>query len=125
MDIGDILSNLSDSDMENLRAAAQELFGGERQGGEKNGGERDEKGENGGARNGQGSGMPDISELLGNAEVMSRLAGLMGAMNKKDEKSELINSLKPLLSEKRRKRADEAARIMKLIDILPMLKGDG
>ena len=125
MDIGDILSNLSDSDMENLRAAAQELFGGDGQGGEKSGGEREEKGENGGARNGQGSGMPDISSLLGNAELVSKLASLMGAMNKKDAKSELINSLKPLLNEKRRKRADEAARIMKLIDILPMLKGDG
>ena len=43
-------------------------------------------------------------------------------MNKKDHRSELLEALKPHLSERRRKRADEAMQMIKLLDILPLLQ---
>jgi hypothetical protein len=42
-------------------------------------------------------------------------------MNKTDSRTRLIEALKPLLSEKRRAKADEAMRMMKLFELLPML----
>ena len=75
------------------------------------------------------SGAPDISKLLDNAQMMAKLSSIMNAMNKKDDRTKLIEALKPLLSEKRRKKADEAMQILKLLDILPTLSnlmgGDG
>ena len=42
-------------------------------------------------------------------------------MNKQDNRAELIKALKPLLSEKRRKRADDAIQMLRLFEILPMM----
>lgn len=90
--------------MENLRAAADSLFSSD-EGGEKSGG------------------MPDFTDILGNARMIAKISSLMGAMNKSDDRTRLIEALKPLLSEKRRKRADEAMQMMKLFEILPALSG--
>lgn len=103
--INDILSSLTDEDMENLRAAADSLFSSD-EGGEKSGG-----------------GMPDFTDILGNARMIAKISSLMGTMNKSDDRTRLIEALKPLLSEKRRKRADEAMQMMKLFEILPALSG--
>ena len=65
--------------------------------------------------------MPDLSNILGNARLMSGIASIMGAMNKTDSRTRLIEALKPLLSENRRRKADEAMQMMKLFDLLPML----
>lgn len=105
--INDILSSLSDEDMENLRAAAENLFSSE---------EKMEKKESFGF-----GGMPDLSNILGNARLMSGIASIMGAMNKTDSRTRLIEALKPLLSENRRRKADEAMQMMKLFELLPML----
>lgn len=91
--------------MENLRAAADSLFSSD-EGSEKSGG-----------------GMPDFTDMLGNARLIAKISSLMGAMNKNDDRTRLIEALKPLLSEKRRKRADEAVQMMKLFEILPALSG--
>lgn len=110
--INDILSSLSDEDIENLKSAAAELFGSQPQESEAT-----------------PSGAPDISKLLDNAQMMAKLTSIMGAMNRPDSRTRLIEALKPLLSEKRRRRADEAMQIIKLLDILPTLTqlmgGDG
>ena len=45
----------------------------------------------------------------------------MNMMKKTDSRTRLIEALKPLLSEKRRKKADEAMQLMKLLEIMPML----
>ena len=105
--INDILSSLSDEDMENLRAAAENLFSSE---------EKAEKKESFGF-----GGMPDLSNILGNARLMSGITSIMGAMNKTDSRTRLIEALKPLLSENRRRKADEAMQMMKLFELLPML----
>lgn len=107
--INDILSSLSDEDMENLRAAAESIFSGE----EKKGGSS--------ASEGKGGGMPDFSSLLGNAEMLGKLGSIMNMMNKTDSRTRLIEALKPLLSERRRKKADEAMQLIKLLEIMPML----
>ena len=103
--INDILSSLTEEDMENLRAAADSLFSSD---------EDSEK---------SGGGMPDFTDMLGNARLIAKISSLMGAMNKNDDRTRLIEALKPLLSEKRRKRADEAVQMMKLFEILPALSG--
>ncbi len=105
--INEIISSLSDEDMENLRAAAENLFSSE---------EKTEKKESFGF-----GGMPDLSNILGNARLMSGITSIMGAMNKTDSRTRLIEALKPLLSENRRRKADEAMQMMKLFDLLPML----
>ncbi|MBR3819447.1 MAG: hypothetical protein IKJ41_09935 [Clostridia bacterium] len=105
--INEILSSLSDEDMENLRAAAENLFSSE---------EKTEKKESFGF-----GGMPDLSNILGNARLMSSIGAIMSAMNKTDSRTRLIEALKPLLSENRRRKADEAMQMMKLFELLPML----
>ena len=105
--INEILSSLTDEDMENLRAAAENLFSSE---------EKSERKETFGF-----GGMPDLSGILGNARLMSGISSLMGAMNKTDSRTRLIEALKPLLSENRRRKADEAMQMMKLFEVLPMI----
>ncbi len=106
--INDILSSLSDEDMENLKAMADSLFS-------ENGNKKEAESQP------SGSAMPDFASILGNAQMMAKISSLMGAMNKKDDRTRLIEALKPLLSEKRRRRADDAMQMMKLFDILPAL----
>lgn len=108
MDIGELLSGLNESDIDELKKIADEVLGG---------GQTQEQTQSGT--------MPDLSALLGNAELLSKLTSVMAAMNRRDPRSDLIAALKPLLSEKRRQRADSAARIIKLLDLLPILNGGG
>lgn len=103
--INDILSGLTDEDMENLRNAAESFFSSQ------------DSGES------RGNSGPDFADILGNAQMIAKISSLMGAMNKKDDRTRLIEALKPLLSEKRRKKADEAMQMMKLFEILPALGG--
>ncbi len=107
--ISDILSSLSDEDMENLRAAAENLFS-------QDNGPKTQSSD-------PGFSLPDFSDLLGNAQMISKISSIMGAMNKKDDRTRLIEALKPLLSEKRRRKADEAVQMMKLMDLLPLIGG--
>ncbi len=104
--INDILSSLSQDDIENLKAAAASLF---------DSAESDEK------KSDSADAMPDFSAILGNAQMISKLSSIMSAMNKTDNRTRLIEALKPLLSEKRRHKADEAMQMMKLFELLPMI----
>lgn len=116
--INDILSSLSEDDIENLKNAAAELFG-----------SQSEIRENRESREPSDSGSPDLSKLLGNAQMTAKLGSLMSEMNRPDCRTRLIEALKPLLSEKRRRRADEAMQIIRLLDVMPVLiqlmGGDG
>lgn len=105
--INEILSSLSDEDMENLRAAAENLFS-------QNNGSKEKSAD-------PDFSMPDFSDLLGNAQMLAKISSVMGAMNRKDDRTRLIEALKPLLSEKRRRKADEAMQMMKLMDLLPLI----
>ena len=94
--IGDIISSLSDSDIENLKDMAGKLFSSD-----------DNSGENAG-----------VSLPL----ELGALGALTGA---EDERCALIKSLRPMLSEQRRKKADEAIKLLKLASIIPLLKESG
>lgn len=110
--INDIISSLSAEDIDNLRAAAESFFGSKEEKQEKKSEEK---------QNSSFSGIPDLNSILGNAQMMAKLSSIMSAMNKPDHRSELIKALKPLLSERRRKRADEAMQMLKLFEMLPLL----
>ena len=105
--INDILASLTDDDIENLKAAAESFFGGKEE-------KKDEKAPPSGT-------VPDLSSILGNARMMSKISAIMGMMSKQDNRAELIRALKPLLSEKRRRRADDAIQMLRLFEILPMM----
>lgn len=62
--------------------------------------------------------LPDLS-------VLSRLAPLLGELSRRDERADFIAALKPLLSEERQKRADDAIKIIRLVSVLPLLKEQG
>lgn len=97
--IGDILSSLSDDDMKALGDAARSLLGSA---------EQEQEG------SGQGFSLDPTA--------MAKIAQIMGAMNRRDSRCDLIAALRPLLSEPRRRRADDAMQLIKLIDLLPMIE---
>ncbi len=60
---------------------------------------------------------------------LGEIASLMPIISKlssgEDERTRLISALKPFLSERRSSRADTALKLLKIIDILPLLKDSG
>ena len=113
MDISSILSSLSGEDIEKLKATAQQFFGGqEKQECEKN----PHNNENNGSL---------IPELPFDPELLTGVARLSRMMNENDEKSTFISSLKPLLSEARRKKADDAVKMLKFFRIISLLQEQG
>lgn len=107
--INDIISKLSAEDIEDLKNMASEIFG-----------SSDEP-----PKEEKTPEMPDFSSILGNAELLSKLTQIMGAMKKEDDRIRFINALKPLLSEGRRKRADDAMQLLKIMDVIPLVTSIG
>lgn len=72
---------------------------------------------------------PDISSLgdmLGSGELQSIISVISKMKASKDDsRIQLISALRPHLSEERRKRADTAIKILKLLDVLPLIKDSG
>ena len=99
--IADILAGLSEQDMENLRETAAALFGKQEE---------------------QQSSADPFSSLGIDAQMISKISGIMQAMNREDSRCELIRALKPLLKPERQHRADEAIRLLKIISMLPLLR---
>lgn len=111
MDISEILGNLSQEDIKNLQEIASSVIG--------NAGAQE--GQNGFAGQKAENPFPDLdlNAFSNIASVMSKL----GSSN--DPRCRLIMSLKPLLSKERQKRADEAIRILKIIELVPVLRDSG
>ncbi len=127
-DLGAILNSLTPDDIENLKQTAASVLGGV--GGEAPKKEpeiKQSKQESpqinfndllknmGGLGN---LGMPDLSQL-------SAIVPILQAFNSNDERLDFINALKPLLSEERQKKADEATKLVKLMSVLPLLRERG
>ena len=73
-----------------------------------------------------------LTSLLGGADMpdpqtLGKIMSIMGKINsKKDDcRTALLTALKPNLSEERRKKVDTAIKILKFIEILPLLKESG
>lgn len=104
MDISEILSSLSSEDIEQLKTAASAIMGG-----------ADKKDENKN-KNSDGFFSPDM---------LSRIGNLSAAFSGEDDRTALIEALKPLLSEPRQQKADEAIKILRLIKLIPLLRDSG
>ena len=114
MDISSLLSSLSPDDIEKLKATAQQFFG--------TGAEAadfspcaEEKAQ----ENIQDAGLPFDPKLITGVAKMSRM------MNENDEKSAFLVALKPLLSDKRKKKADDAVMMLKFFRIINLLQENG
>lgn len=122
--INEILSSLTNEDIASLQAMASSIFG---QKGNDGGGEQKEK-QNQREEHHQ---PPAQDNILGGMDIdpktMAAIASIMGKLSQSrdDERTRFISALKPLLSEKRRHRADEAIKMMQLFEILPLLKDSG
>ena len=72
---------------------------------------------------------PDISaigDMLGGGELQSIISVISKMKSAGDDsRVQLISALRPHLSEERRKRADTAIKILKLLDVLPLIKESG
>lgn len=74
----------------------------------------------------QSSPLQDIGSALGVNEmqsIMGIISKLKGAGN--DPRVQLLNALKPHLSEPKREKVDTAIKILKVIEILPFLRESG
>ena len=104
-DLQELLSSISDEDMAKIKSVADSIM-----------------------NNNQKSETPPknpspLSSLPIYDGIMQKLVSVTGQLNKEDTRTRLITDLKPLLSEERRKKADEAIKFLQLMDLLPLLKG--
>lgn len=60
----------------------------------------------------------DISKLMG-------MASMLQGFNSEDDNIRLILALRPLLSEEKRIKVDRAVKILKIINLLPLIKESG
>ena len=60
---------------------------------------------------------PDLSEIQKIMSVISRFKN-----QKEDNRTRLLLALKPMLSEEKAKRIDGAVKLLKIIDLLPILR---
>lgn len=123
--VNDLLSSLSPDDMNSLKSLANSLLGPTQK---KDGNDAPSTNKPNLPPPNQNS--PQSSnDLLGNidAETIAKIGSVMSMLNNNsnDERVALINALKPLLSEQRQNKADEALKIIRMIEILPILKKQG
>lgn len=67
-------------------------------------------------------------QQAGNSEMMQtvlQVMPLLNAFQQEDATTRLLMSLRPLLSRERQKKLDEAAKLLKVFRLLPMLKSRG
>lgn len=104
-DLQELLSSISDEDMAKIKSVADSIMN------------NNQKSETSPKNSSQ------LSSLPIDDGIMQKLVSVMGQLNKEDSRTRLITDLKPLLSEERRKKADEAIKFLQLMDLLPLLKG--
>ncbi len=106
MDIESLLASVSDEDMAKIKGIAQSLM------------ESNEQ------KPPQIAPKQDImSNFPLDADMMKKIMSVVGRMNKDDYRTRLIYDLKPMLSDDRKKKADEAVKFLQLMDVLPLLRG--
>ena len=103
-DINSLLENLSDEDLASLGNAAQQLFGSQ---------QAEEP-------------APDIFGGI-NPDMLAKIMQIMPLLTNAgdNDRTRLIAALKPMLSKARRRKADEAMQLIRLLEIMPMIGGDG
>lgn len=61
----------------------------------------------------------------GSLQLMTRFAPLLSQLDREDDSTRLLQALRPLLSEERRQKLDQAAKLLQLLRLLPLLRGSG
>ena len=107
MENGDLLNNLSGADISALQEAAKTMFASMQSNDDAPPPKEDPP----------AGDVPPIDPAM-----LMQISKLMGAFREKDSRSDLIAALKPYLSDERKKRADDAMRLIRLMDLLPMLQ---
>lgn len=100
--LSDIISSLSDKDIENLKQTAEQLF---------SSGEKENKSQ-------------ESSPFQGiDPASLGKITKIMSLMNSSspDPRCDLIKALKPLLNSDKRYKADQVLGIMKMFQILPVI----
>ncbi len=69
------------------------------------------------------SAMPSLSPEA--IQMVVKLMPLLSSMKQETNSTRFLHSLRPLLSEKRQKKLDDAAHMMQLMQMLPLLKKSG
>lgn len=110
--INDIISSLSNEDMEMLKGVASSLLGGEGMPFSEQ--KKEEPKQN--ALSGFNLNPEDLDMMLKAKKIFDRMN------NASSKNADLINALKPHLSKESQHKADQAIRIMKLFEVLPYLK---
>ncbi len=69
----------------------------------------------------------DEEDIFGgiDIEAIMKLGELLSNMNKPDKNTQLLLALKPHLRPENRSKVDNALKLMKIINILPLLKDSG
>ncbi len=65
-----------------------------------------------------GGRLPDLTAL-------TKLAPLMGSLNKDTDDTRLLQALRPYLHGEREQRLDEAVRLLRMLQLLPLLQNSG
>lgn len=112
MDLNDLLSSLSDEDMKQLQETASQLLGNMQSS----------------AENMPANGAADL--FAGNipmpdAKLLSGLTRCFGKINEKDNRCDLLYALKPLLTEARRSKVDEAVKVLQVMKMMRMMREGG
>lgn len=118
--INDILSSLSPEDIQTLKETAQSIFSNS----DSNESSRQDFSgffNNGSTFSGNSPFNTDFSSIF-NSDLLSKLPAIMSLMNSDSSKRcRLIEALKPNLSSKRQKKADEAMQIIRILELLPLI----
>ena len=107
--VSELLGSMSEEELQNLQEAAQSLFS--QLGGEQEGPEPPPA---------PGSG--DAFGGMFTPELLAKLTQVMGKMNTRDPRTDLILALRPHLSRRRQKRAEQAVQMMRMLELLPSLQ---
>lgn len=76
-----------------------------------------------GGENDSAAGGFDLSKI--DVGMIMKLQQMMSSFNREDDNTRLLHALKPHLRKERQQKADEAIRLMQLMEMLPMLKESG
>lgn len=86
----------------------------------------------GGGSDGGGNPLGALSGLLGGngmdgdtIKTIMKLAPLLSTFRQEDNNTRLLHALRPLLGPERQKKLDEAVRILSMLRLVPLLKGQG
>jgi len=117
---GKIADILSDPEtMNTIKGLTGLLDSSERKNPDEESGESKEETENNESNT---SGFSFSPELM---QTMLKIVPLLSSMNKEDKYTRFLDALRPLLSEKKRKKLDTSSKLLQLVRILPILKGSG